>query len=206
MVVVNPVIFPDTIRVNIVDAPLIFAFVIFVPAREIPDKSTFVSGALAKEIFGPTIYPPRTTYPVGSVAVVALTSPPVMVRVSVAPVRFAFVIMAFVRIASVKSIVTRFAFTSETPVPMIYPPRTIYPVGIVSAVDAPPVIPPLITPVKVTRERFVPDMSHDISVAFVKIHPDKSAPVTATPVRSTAVNVPERTKTYGPRINPFRAT
>jgi hypothetical protein len=67
-----------------------------------------------------------------------------------------------------------------------------YPVGVVSVVDAPPVIPPLITPVNVTFERFAPDMSHDVRVAFVNTLPDKSAPVNVTPVISTAVNAPPR--------------
>jgi hypothetical protein len=189
-----------------VDAPLIFVLVIFVPARDIPDKSTFVSGAEASDTLGPTIYPVRMTYPVGSVAVVAFTSPPVIMRVSVAPVKFAFVSVAFVMIVSVKSTLERFALTRETPVPIIYPPRTTYPVGIMSAVDVPPVIPPLVTPVNVTRERFAPEMSHDARVAFVKIEPDKSAPVSGTPVISTAVKVAARTSTYGPRKYPLRAT
>jgi hypothetical protein len=192
VVVVRPVIPPDDIRVNIVEAPLIFVFVIIVPVRDTPDKSTFVSDALARDTLGPTIYPARMTYPVGSVAVVAFTSPPVIIRVNVAPVRFAFVMMALVIIVSVKSILERLAVTSETPVPIIYPPRTTYPVGIVSVVDEPPVIPPLITPVNVTRERFAPDMSHDVRVAFVNTLPDKSAPVNGTPVISTAVNAPPR--------------
>jgi hypothetical protein len=204
--VASPVIFPDVTRVNIVDAPLIFALVIFVPASDIPDKSTFVSGAAASDTLGPTIYPERMTYPAGNVAVVAFTSPPVIMRVNVAPVKFAFVKVALVIIVSVKSMLARFALTSDTPVPIIYPPRTTYPVGIISAVDVPPVIPPLVTPVNVTRERFAPDISHDASVAFVKMEPDKSAPVSGTPVISTAVKAAARTRTYGPRKYPLRAT
>ena len=191
----SPVIPPEDVRVNIVDAPLIFVLVIFVPASDIPDKSTFVSDAAASDTLGPTIYPARMTYPVGNVAVVAFTSPPVISRISVAPVKFAFVSVALVIMVSVKSMLARFALTSDTPVPIIYPPRTTYPVGIISAVDVPPVIPPLDTPVNVTRERFAPDISHDAIVAFVKMEPDKSAPVSGTPVISTAVKAAARTST-----------
>jgi hypothetical protein len=178
-----------------VDAPLIFVLVIFVPARDIPDKSTFVSDAEASDTLGPTIYPVRTTYPGGNVAVVALISPPVTRRVSVALVKFAFVIVAPAIDIFVKSAPVRFAFISETPGPTIYPLRMTYPVGITSAVDEPPVIPPLDTPVKLTFERFAAEISHDSSVAFVNMEPDKSAPVSGTPVIFTAVKVAERTST-----------
>jgi hypothetical protein len=59
--VASPVIPPEVTRVNIVDAPLIFVLVIFVPTRETPDKSTFVSVALARDTLGPTMKPLRKT-------------------------------------------------------------------------------------------------------------------------------------------------
>ena len=59
--VARPVIPPDDTRVSMVDAPLIFALVIFVPARETPDKSTLVSEALASDTLGPTMKPLRNT-------------------------------------------------------------------------------------------------------------------------------------------------
>ena len=124
--VARPVIPPEVTRVITVDAPLIFALVIFVPASETPDKSTLVSAALASDTLGPTMKPLRNTYPVGSVARGAVfTSPPVTRRIRVAPVRLAPVRLAPVRMTSVRSRdPDRFALMSETPAPRINPPRT----------------------------------------------------------------------------------
>jgi hypothetical protein len=189
-----------------VEAPLIFALVITLFARDIPDRSTFVNTALARDTPGPTINPFRMKYPVGIVAVVALRSPPVTNRVSVAPVKSTLATFAFVRITSVRSNPERFAPGMETPVPRMNPPRTTYPVGIVSAVDAPPVTPPLTTPVNTTRERFAAEISIFVIIELVNTHPDKSAPVNCNPVISIpekAVKTP-RLRTYGPRIYPLR--
>ena len=214
--VARPVIPPDDTRVNTVDAPLIFALVIFVPASETPDKSTLVSAALVSDTFGPTMNPLRNTYPVGRVARpvaggdALFTSPPVTRRTRVAPVRLAPEIFAPVKMTSVRSRepVPRFALMSETPAPRIYPPRTTYPVGITSAVDAPPVTPPLVTPVNITRERLAAEISTFTKLEFVKTQPDKSAPVRGTPVKLISVRpvVTPRRRTYGPRIYPLRAT
>ena len=162
---------------SIVDAPLIFALVIIVFTSDIPERSTLVNTALASDTLGPTIKPLRIKYPVGRVAVLAFTSPPVTRRVSVAPVKSTVAIFAFVSMTSVRFKVERFALGMDTPLPRIYPPRTTYPVGIVSAVDVPPVTPPLTTPVNVTLERFAAEMSTFVNTEFVNTHPERSAPV-----------------------------
>ena len=138
----------------------------------------------------------------------AFKSPPVTRRVSVAPVKSTVAILAFVSITSVRFNVERLAPGMETPFPRMNPPRTTYPVGMTRAVDAPPVTPPLTTPVKVVCERLVAEISTVVNIAFVNTHPDRSAPVSWTPVMS----IPERSestprmKTYGPRMYPLRAT
>jgi len=98
----RPVIVPDTNRVRFVEAPLMFAPVMTVPASDIPERSTLVSTALTRDIPGPTIKPLRMKYPAGMVAVVALRSPPVTSRVSVAPVKSTVAIFAFVSMTSVR--------------------------------------------------------------------------------------------------------
>ena len=178
-----------------VEAPLIFALVITVPASDIPERSTFVNVAFTRDIFGPTIYPFRMKYPAGMIAVSALISPPVTSRVIVAPVKFTVAIFAFVSITSVRFSVERFAPGMDTPFPRMNPPRTTYPVGMTSAVDAPPVTPPLTTPVNVVLERLVADISTFVKVEFENTHPDKSAPVSWTPV----MLIPERSVVI-PRI------
>jgi hypothetical protein len=78
----------------------------------------------------------------------------------------------------------------------------------VSVVDVPPVTPPLTKPVKVTRERFAAEMSTFVNIEFVNTHPERSAPVSWTPVISipeSSLVIPRR-YTYGPRKYPFRAT
>jgi hypothetical protein len=107
-----------------VDAPLIFALDIIVPVSDIPDRSTFVKSALASDTLGPTIKPLRITYPVGRIAVFAFTSPPVTIRVSVAPEKSTVAIFAFVRMTSVRFRPDRFAPVIETPFPRMKPPRT----------------------------------------------------------------------------------
>ncbi len=190
------VIPPDTTPVRIVEAPLMFALVMTVPASDIPDRSTLVSTALARDIPGPTIKPLRMKYPAGMIAVSALISPPVTSRVSVAPVKSTVAIFAFVRMTSVRFWLARLAPGIETPFPRMNPPRTTYPVGMTSAVDAPPVTPPLTTPVNVVLERLALDISTFVNIEFENTHPERSAPVSWTPV----MLIPERSVVI-PRIN-----
>jgi hypothetical protein len=190
------VIPPDTTPVRIVESPLMFALVIIVFANDIPERSTSVSTALARDTPGPTIKPLLITYPAGMIAVSALTSPPVIIPVSVELVKLTLAIFAFVKITFDRSKLERFALGIETPFPRMNPPRTTYPVGMTRVLDAPPVTPPLTTPVNVVRERLAADISIFVNIEFENTHPDKSAPVSWTPV----MLIPERSDVI-PRIN-----
>jgi len=99
------------------------------PKREIPDKSELEISAFRKLTLGPTMYPERNTYPVGGVAVVVPTSPPVVMLVTVAPVMITPDISLPDNVAPDRSTFVKLTDVSRTFGPMIEPARATYPSG-----------------------------------------------------------------------------
>lgn len=176
--------FPVITLVNV--ALVMTAFVIVDPVMVTPDKSIPVAAALVRFTLGPTINPPRTKYPAGSVVTVEpLVMPPVRIPVSVVFVKMALVTFVFVRIAFVKLAPDRSTPERSTPVkfwferlaprrmtrgPTMNPFRGTYPVGRV-AVSRPVRLPVMIP------ERLV---DAPLISVFVKFDPVSVIP----PVRS----------------------
>lgn len=78
------------------------------------------------------------------------------------------------------------------------PVRMIYPVGRV-VVEEEDTMPPVMTPLSVVPRRFTPDISALVRTALVRLHPERSAPTSDTPVRSIFVKFRFRVTTPGPR-------
>jgi hypothetical protein len=123
---------------------------------------------------------------------------------------FASIKLVLVRLMPVMSIPDKSVVLKLTPAPIINPLplappvfRTIYPVGSVAVVA--PVSPPLRSPVSVVLVKIVPDISAFVIFAFARLLLVKFALVSATPDKSTPVNVAFCIDKRGPNINPFVA-